>query len=376
MLKHLGVCGLVALVLGGMTTGCPAVGDGSIVDLVQRVKPAVVTITTYSASGKEISQGSGFFTRPDEITTNWHVVDKAGSIRVKTTDGKTHRVTGMVAGDKKADLAVLKLAEPGAMGAPLTIDSATPREGEKILVIGAAGGFEHTVSDGIISAIREIPGIGRVVQITAPVSHGSSGSPVVNMRGEVVGVVVGYKDEGQNLNFAVAGDRVLALKSGVGVSPAKPPAGIGSGPRRTGMESGMALIRQEDFAGAAAVFEEVVESSPDNHDAWHMIGVCYVELRQFKKALNGFYRAAKIKPDFADAYTGMGVALIGMGELDLAAKAFRVSIKLAPNEAFPHYGLGLLYVKSGDKAAAMKEYAVLKTLDPKMAGELYEMARK
>jgi S1-C subfamily serine protease len=74
--------------------------------------------------------------------------------------------------------------------------------------------LEGSVSNGIVSAVREISGYGKIIQITAPISPGSSGSPVVNMRGQVIGVATLQAAEGQSLNFAVPSERISQLKIG------------------------------------------------------------------------------------------------------------------------------------------------------------------
>ena len=93
--------------------------------------------------------------------------------------------------------------------------------GEQVIVVGSPMGLEQTISDGIVSAVRELPEHIRAYQITAPVSPGSSGSPVINMRGQVIGVASRQLLVGQNLNFAVCGERILAMKLGKEVSIAK-----------------------------------------------------------------------------------------------------------------------------------------------------------
>ena len=89
-----------------------------------------------------------------------------------------------------------------------------PQEGESIVVIGNPFGLEGSVTNGIVSAVREIPGYGKIIQITAPISPGSSGSPVVNMLGQVIGVATLQAAEGQSLNFAVPSERISQLRIG------------------------------------------------------------------------------------------------------------------------------------------------------------------
>lgn len=94
---------------------------------------------------------------------------------------------------------------------PLSINASLPEVGERVVVIGSPLGLEQTVSDGIVSAVREVSAFGTIIQITAPISPGSSGSPVVNMKGEVIGVATFQSMIGQNLNFAIPGERIAKL---------------------------------------------------------------------------------------------------------------------------------------------------------------------
>ena len=92
--------------------------------------------------------------------------------------------------------------------------SELPDEGEPIFVIGNPLKLEGSVSDGIVSAVREVPNSYRIIQITAPISHGNSGSPVFNLKGQVLGVVTIKVTNGQNINLAIAAARVAELKAG------------------------------------------------------------------------------------------------------------------------------------------------------------------
>src|SRR6478672_11419176 len=185
-------------------------------ELVRRVKPTVVAITTYDANGEALMTGSGFFVSPGRVVTNLHVVRGAIRADIKTLDGKgrIYPVTGALAVDEEGDLALLGVDMPAERGHVSELSTSLPDEGEQIFVIGNPLKLEGSVSDGIVSAVREVPSLGRIIQITAPISHGNSGSPVFNLRGQVLGVVTIKVTNGQNINLAIAAARVAQLTAG------------------------------------------------------------------------------------------------------------------------------------------------------------------
>ena len=181
-------------------------------ELVKRIKPSAVAIETFDSRGNTLSRGSGFFVAPDRIITNRHVIEKSSRVEIHLIDGKKFPIRGVLAIDGEGDLALLQVDVPKELAIPLPIVRNIPQEGESIVVIGNPFGLEGSVSNGIVSAVREISGYGRIIQITAPISPGSSGSPVVNMFGQVIGVATLQAAEGQSLNFAVPSERILAAK--------------------------------------------------------------------------------------------------------------------------------------------------------------------
>jgi S1-C subfamily serine protease len=120
-------------------------------------------------------------------------------------------VKSVLAVDAEGDLALLKVDAPPNLVRPLSLDRTSPQEGESIVVIGNPFGLEGSVTNGIVSAVRDIPGFGRIIQITAPISPGSSGSPVVNMQGQVIGVATLQVAGGQSVNFAIPSERIAQL---------------------------------------------------------------------------------------------------------------------------------------------------------------------
>jgi hypothetical protein len=180
--------------------------------LIKRIKPSVVIVFAYDNKGDFLQLGSGFFiSQNGDIITNYHVIQGASSAEIKTADEKTYPITYIVAGDEQNDIIRLSVNIPSQYVYPLSLSKTIPEVGERIIVYGSPLGLENTVSDGIVSAIRDVPDFGKVIQITAPISPGSSGSPVLNMQGEVIGIASFQMVEGQNLNFAIPSEKIISL---------------------------------------------------------------------------------------------------------------------------------------------------------------------
>jgi V8-like Glu-specific endopeptidase len=172
----------------------------SVEDIVKYVSPSVVMIVVYDDTGDELGMGSGFFIGSGKILTNAHVIKSAYSAEVYTLL-KTYEDVTITKRDDDLDLAVLEVQSVGEPIVSLADDSEL-RVGQRVLAIGNPEYLERTVSDGLISAIRNLGEV-QYIQISVPISGGSSGGPLLNMQGLVIGVTSSGIDEGQNLNFAV-----------------------------------------------------------------------------------------------------------------------------------------------------------------------------
>jgi len=164
-------------------------------------RPSVVMIMAYDDQDNLQVFGSGFFFGDSKtIATNLHVVKNASTLRIKLSNGEVGELTAVLGIDSVNDLALLRSTVTGKV---LVGAGRLPDVGEDIVAIGNPKGLEGTVSAGIVSGIRTDE-TGQWVQITAPISPGSSGGPIVDAEGYVLGVTsfVLYFDEGQNLNFA------------------------------------------------------------------------------------------------------------------------------------------------------------------------------
>ncbi len=180
-----------------------AKAETDLAELFAKTSPSVVTLTTYSATGAKIGQGSGFIVdKSGVIVTCNHVVARAAAIEVETPDETVQTATEIIRTDKDWDVALIRV--PGLSKPPLKLAAPEAvRVGTAVVAIGSPMGYGNTLSQGIISGLRPHAGGHDLIQITAPISPGSSGSPILSTaNGEILGIAVGSLTAAQNINFA------------------------------------------------------------------------------------------------------------------------------------------------------------------------------
>ncbi len=148
----------------------------------------------------DLGFGSGFFIESNLIVTNYHVIEGAQGLSVTTTDGIEHEVVLVMGYDPIADIAILAI---DAEYEPLKLNTHLIENGDQIYTIGSSLGLANTISDGLVSSTERILDGIRYIQLSAPISSGNSGSPLLNEYGEVIGINSMTMVDGQNLNFAI-----------------------------------------------------------------------------------------------------------------------------------------------------------------------------
>jgi S1-C subfamily serine protease len=182
------------------------------VEIAKKGIKSTVSIVALDKISQPLGYGSGFIIDNETVVTNVHVIEGCNSAYVLINgQEKKYSVNGYLAIDKTNDLVILKVT--GLIGSSLTLGSEMyPEIGEKIYAIGNPKGLNGTFSEGIVSGIRTIS-TNQALQITAPISPGSSGGPVLNSEGLLVGIAFASYTEGQNLNFAIPVKYLKSLKS-------------------------------------------------------------------------------------------------------------------------------------------------------------------
>jgi V8-like Glu-specific endopeptidase len=198
---------VLLLVAAMLAQNAPSTNKGGRLDIPaisREAHGAVVSIVVSDKNGHPVAQGSGFLISKDgQVVTNYHVIKNGSSAVIKFPDGAFFVVDGVLASDKDRDVAIIK-AHGNDFRALTLGDSDRLQVGEEVVAIGSPLSLESTVSNGIVSAIRTVEDEGgKFLQITVPISPGSSGGPLFNMSGKVVGITTSHIKGGENLNFAI-----------------------------------------------------------------------------------------------------------------------------------------------------------------------------
>jgi S1-C subfamily serine protease len=192
-----------------------AVAEKSGEQLFAELSRSTARITAHDVSGRTVGLGSGVVVGNGQVITNCHVATAGGTLAVKV-GGEQFSASVEVA-DEEYDLCRLSVSGLTAPAVAIgSIDSL--RTGQKVYAIGAPQGLELTISDGIVSAFRDMPQ-GRIIQTTAPISPGSSGGPLFDAFGRLVGIMTFQHRSGQNLNFAVPADWIGQVRSRAATNP-------------------------------------------------------------------------------------------------------------------------------------------------------------
>ena len=346
--------------------GMPVANAQTAQQIAKKALDATVLLVMEDANGQPLGLGSGFFVRTNQIATNFHVIEGAARGTAKRVGQKTeYTIEGFTAMDEKHDLAILQVSASGVQPLPLG-DSDTVEIGETVYVAGNPKGYlEGTFSDGIISGIRG-DSTDKRLQMTAPISPGSSGGPVLNGVGEVIGVSVMTIEGGQNLNFAIPSNYLTVLVARL--VPAKPLSkGKQSISAETYLRWGSRKYELGLYQSAIADYDKAIQLKPNNDLAYYGRGMAKDDLGQHFAAIADYDTAIRLKPDFAYAYQGRGIAKNNLGQHFAAIADYDTAIRLKPDYANAYYNRGNAKARLGQHFSAISDYDTAIRLKPDLA---------
>ena len=285
-------------------------------DLFNKSVPAVVVIYAFDSNFEMLGQGTGFvIDQTGIIATNYHVIENSFFLRVAFTNGEKFEVSNILNTDAERDIALLKIKGYDLPKIPLG-NSNKISIGDKVIAIGNPLGLSNTLSSGIISGIRTDLGY-KLIQTTTPISPGSSGGPLLNAKGEVIGLTTMYLKGGQNLNFAVPINYLMALLQDDNEQPT-PSSTIAVEDLELKKELADKYYNDYKIPEAIKLYEEIAKADTSDPFIFYRLGYCQMELSKYtygplydddplwkeygQKAIKNFEKAISINPENEWAY--------------------------------------------------------------------------
>ncbi len=339
--------------------------NGTALQFAEKALASTVFLEMKRVNDQPLRFGSGFFVQHDQIATNLHVIEGASRGTAKLI-GKptTYVIEGITASDVENDLAILKVSDSNVQPLPIG-DSDAVQLGATVYVSGHPKESEGAFSDGTISGPREM-GSQTLMQMTAPISPGGSGGPVLNEKGEVIGVSFLTLEDEQSLNFAIPSNYLKALISkSEAVKPLSQEKQSVSA--ETYFYRGNEKYLMRSYQEAITAYSEAIRLRPDFANAYVNRGLAKEKLGQHESAIMDYSRAIEIDPTLAGAYNNRGRAKRRLGQDFLALEDLNTAIQLDPHYVKAYVNRGNVKNSLGHPSAAIEDFDLALQLNPNSA---------
>jgi V8-like Glu-specific endopeptidase len=319
------------------------VQSGIYSEIYKEVSQSVVVVQANNSQDELIYQGTGFFIdKAGYIITNFHIINGSNRVNITTSDGYTYKIKNIIATDLSSDLVCLSVDIPSQLVHPIKMNTIAPEVGEEVSVIGyteGPGRLAQSMTWGIVSSVQILNEYGEVIQIDAAVSPGASGSPLINMNREAIGVTTFGYIKGQNQNFAVSCKQVSKMIQGISlVQNGKPISEWNLTSEEVFYGNGIDLYRKGEYNQSLYYFKKSIEINPQFSEAWNGMGVILYDLGKYDEAIQAFNRAIEIDPKFfAVAWHNKGLALDKQGKYDEALQAYKRATEISQGNPTEFY---------------------------------------
>ncbi len=230
---------------------------------VERAESTIVTIRFYDSEGRMLHEGSGFCINKDgDVITKRPLFKGVHKADVRTKDGMLYPVKDVVSENKEASLIRVSVQVPSRLVLSLPVSLPLPSMSQPLLTIGTSPGVIKPSAYGLVSTIREIPGIGKVIQVTPGLPSSVDGNPVIDMKGRMVGVAIVEWVEGQNVHFIIPTETVLKLVPARKGTPLSEWEAHRDEVAEESYAKGLFLLWKEEYKKALPYFLEAVKKDP------------------------------------------------------------------------------------------------------------------
>jgi tetratricopeptide (TPR) repeat protein len=402
--------------------------------IYDKFKDAVVVIISYGFDGKPLAQGSGVIINDSGyVVTNFHNFENAEKIEA-IHFGKKYNADNIIGADIVRDLLVIKL-KGNKFQSLERADLRKIRVGQKVYTIGTPQGLENTLSECIISRIGYTPQFDRnLIQITAPITHGSSGGAVLNEKGELIGIS-SYGLGEANINFAIpidelenidiisySNNRALNLINiyyrginayhasyyEISINYLKNFISIDSSYTQVYYQIGLSYEGLEEADSAIVYFKHSISKNPQFAlaygeigyvylflgeyltaekylikaitmdstlaSAYNNLGALYIKLEEYDKAIFNLEKAININPFYESAYMNIAVVYKRLNDTDKAITYVNNALIINPNSELSYYNLGSIYQRKGDYYTARDNYLIAIKIDNNFLSAYVDLA--
>jgi hypothetical protein len=329
--------------------------------LFQEVSRSIVTIQALDNAGNITSLGSGVVTAQGAVVTNCHVLE--GGAQFSVISGKTMHKGELRAADQSRDLCELQVSTLNAPRVPLYTNRV--RVGQRVYAIGAPEGLELTISEGLVSSVREIDGA-QYIQTSAPISSGSSGGGLFDTEGRLVGLTAFIITEGQNLNFALPAAWIAELTARGGTAPTLANRDAANEQWQARSD---ALRAKRDWVGLLAATQQWVRAVPASVPAWVALGEAYRMINRPRRAITAYNQALKINGDSYEAWLGAGGTYLALNQYDRAVEASQEALRLKADDLDALLQLGASYFSQNQRARVREVHARIEKINGQAARE-------
>ena len=328
-------------------------------EIFQQASRSVVVIHAYDGEGNPINQGGGVVTGREFVTTNCHVIENAMRLDVH----HQQQVLNATPATANPDRDLCQIRVPQLSAPRVMLNTARTRVGQRVYAIGAPEGLELTLSEGLISSLREFDG-SQYIQTSAAISQGSSGGGLFDTEGRLVGITAFFVGEGPSLNFALPAAWIVELERG-----GRPrTAGDGQDAAETRWLHRVSEARaKKDWPGVMSLSQQWVRVMPRNARAWQELGDAYSATNRPRRAIPAYQQAVRYNGDSFDAWHNLGWTYLALNQYDRAIEAIQEALRIRPGEARATYNLGAAYHGQGLREKVQEIHAQLRKLDPVLA---------
>lgn len=346
----------------GLVLVSHAAGAKTPEQIFQEASRSIVVIHAYDGEGNAINQGGGVVSGKELVTTNCHVIDEAARIDVHYRQ-QVFSATPDAANEER-DLCQLKVPQLNAPRA--TLNTGRLRVGQRVYAIGAPEGLELTLTEGLVSSLREFEG-SQYIQTSAAISQGSSGGGLFDVEGRLIGVTAFFVAEGQNLNFALPANWIAELAARGGKPRAKAPAAESAEARWLRRVS--EARAKKDWFGTLTLAQQWVRSMPRSARAWQELGDAYQAINRPRRAIPAYQQAVRYNAESFDTWLNLGASYLALNQHDRSLEASQEALRIKPGDARATYNLGAAYFGQGQHDKVKEVHAQLRKLDGALANE-------